>query len=125
MHVTPEKFDKPTVEVVKEQLHETYSKFQDKELGTIVDVLDVLEVSDGIIIPGDGVVYYKSMFKLIVFKPELQEIVYGTIDETTNFGAFIDMGITKGMIHISQTMDNYVSFSKSGSLAGKSGKRSR
>ena len=123
VRVTPEKFDKPTVEAVKEQLHETYSKFQDRELGTVVDVLDVLEVADGIIIPGDGAAYYKSMFKLIVFKPELQEVVYGTIDEITNFGAFINMGITKGMIHISQTMDDYVSFSKSGSLAGKSGKR--
>lgn len=124
VRVEPKLFGLPTADAVKEQLHETYSGFQDKDLGTVVDVLDVLEVQDGIIIPGDGAAYYKSIFKLIVFKPELHEIVYGVIDEITTFGAFMNMGVVKGMIHISQTMDDYVSFSKSGSLAGKSGKRS-
>ena len=44
-------------------------------------------------------------------------------DEITNFGAFINMGVMKGMIHISQTMDDYVSFSKEGTLSGKASKR--
>ena len=124
VRVEPKLFGLKTADAVKEQLQETYANFQDKELGTVVDVLDVLEVTDGIIIPGDGAAYYKSSFKLVVFKPELQEIVYGTIEEITNFGAFIDMSVIKGMIHISQTMDDYVSFSKTGSLSGKSGKKS-
>jgi DNA-directed RNA polymerase subunit E' len=55
---------------------------------------------------------------------DVQEIVYGIIDEITNFGAFINLGVMKGMIHISQTMDDYVSFSKTNTLVGKSGKRS-
>jgi len=37
----------------------------------------------------------------------------------TNFGAFIDMGVMRGMIHISQTMDDYVSFSKNKFTAWK------
>jgi len=36
----------------------------------------------------------------------------------------MDMGVTKGMIHITQVMDDYVSFSKSGTLIAKSGKKS-
>lgn len=124
VRVEPKLFGLDTAEAVKQQLHETYTDFQDKDLGDVIDILEVLEVKDGIIIPGDGAAYYKSRFKLAVFKPELQELVYGQIQEITSFGAFIDMGITRGMIHISQTMDDYVSFSKTGSLAGKDGKRS-
>jgi len=45
------------------------------------------------------------------------------IEEITNFGAFINMGAIRGMIHISQTMDDYVSFSNTGTLTGKDGKR--
>ena len=123
VRVTPEKFGLATADAVKEQLLDTYSGFQDTDLGTVVSVLDVLDVTEGIIIPGDGAAYYKSNFKLVVFKPELQEIVFGTIGEITNFGAFINLGVLQGMIHISQTMDDYVSFSKSGSLAGKDGKK--
>jgi len=124
VRVEPKLFGLATANAVKEQLIETYSNFQDKELGTVVDVLEVLNVEEGIIIPGDGAAYYKSNFKLVVFRPELQEIVYGTVEEITNFGAFIDMGVMRGMIHISQTMDDYVSFSKTGSLTGKDGKKS-
>lgn len=124
VRVTPEKFGLSTAEAVKEQLLDTYSGFQDKDLGAVVSVLEVLNVGDGIIIPGDGAAYYKSLFKLIVFRPELQEIIYGVVEEITNFGAFLNMGAGRGMIHISQTMDDYVSFSKSETLTGKTGKRS-
>ena len=54
----------------------------------------------------------------------MQELIYGTIEEITNFGAFINLGATQGMIHISQTMDDFVSFSKTSTLTGKSSKRS-
>jgi len=124
VRVEPKLFGLPTVEAVDKQLRETYADFYDKEIGKVAAVIEILEVGKGVIIPGDGAAYYKSTFKLLNWKPELQEIVYGVISEITSFGAFIDMGSMKGMIHISQTMDDYVSFSKENSLLGKASKRS-
>jgi len=123
VRVEPKLFGLPTTQAVEDQLKSTYADYYDKELGKVVAVIEVLKVGEGVIIPGDGAAYYNSQFKLLVWKPELQELVYGIIDEITNFGAFINMGAMKGMIHISQTMDDYVSFSKDGSLSGKSSKR--
>ncbi|MBR9702167.1 DNA-directed RNA polymerase [Candidatus Pacearchaeota archaeon] len=123
VRVEPNKFGMDTDAAVRTQLEESYSGFQDKEIGTVVAVLEVKEVKEGIIIPGDGAAYYESTFKLIVFKPELQELVYGQIEEITNFGAFISLGPIRGMIHISQTMDDFVSFSDTGVLTGKDGKK--
>jgi DNA-directed RNA polymerase subunit E' len=123
VRVEPNKFGMDTDAAVRTQLEESYSGFQDKDIGTVVAVLDVLEVKEGIIIPGDGAAYYESTFKLIVFKPELQELVYGTVEEITNFGAFMSMGPIRGMIHISQTMDDFVSYSDTGVLTGKDGKK--
>jgi len=124
VRVEPKLFGMPTSEAVDMQLKETYSDYYDKEIGKVVTVVEVLNVGQGVIIPGDGAAYYNSTFKLLVWKPELQELVYGKIAEITSFGAFIDMGVMRGMIHISQTMDDYVSFSKANSLLGKSSKRS-
>ncbi len=124
VRVEPKLFGLPTTEAVEKQLKEMYADYYDKKLGKVIVVIEVLEVKEGVIIPGDGAAYYNSKFKLLVWKPELQELVYGIISEITNFGAFIDMGIMRGMIHISQTMDDYVSFSKANSLLGKSSKRS-
>lgn len=124
VRVEPKLFGLPTAEAVDKQLRETYTDYYDRELGRVVAVIEVEEVGEGVIIPGDGAAYYNSKFKLLVWKPELQEIVYGIISEITNFGAFIDMGVMRGMIHISQTMNDYVSFSKANSLLGKVSKRS-
>lgn len=123
VRVEPTKFGIDSYDAVKKQLEESYTGFQDKDVGTVVAVLDVISVKEGIVIPGDGAAYYESTFKIIVFRPELQEVVYGTIEEITNFGAFLNIGPIKGMIHISQTMDDFVSFSETGSLLGKDSKR--
>jgi len=124
VRVVPELFSLQVKEAVTKQLEELYNSHISKELGIVIAVLDVLNVSEGIIIPGDGAAYYKSNFKLLVFKPELQELLFGRISEITNFGAFMNIGCIEGMIHISQTMDDYVSFSKSNTLMGKNSKKS-
>ena len=123
VRVEPRLFGLPTIEAVENQLKKIYQDYYDKEIGKVVAIVEVLEVGDGVIIPGDGAAYYNSRFKLVTWKPELHEIVLGIITEIANFGAFIDLGVLKGMIHIGQTMEDYVSVSKTNTLFGKSSKR--
>ena len=123
VRVEPKLFGLKTSNAVARQLQDTYSNYHDKEIGEVIGVISVLEVGDGIIIPGDGAAYYNSQFKLLVWKPELQELVFAIVNEITNFGAFMNLGVMKGMIHISQTMDDYVTFSTTGTLLGKDSKK--
>ena len=83
------------------------------------DEVDIGEVEEGVIIPGDGAGFYETEFELLTFKPELNELVYGKIRDITDFGAFIDIGGVEGMVHVSQSMDDFVSFSKEKVLQGK------
>lgn len=124
VRVEPELFGLPVKESVRKQLKKTYENYIDENLGVVIAVLDVLFVGDGILIPGDAAAYYNSKFKLLIFKPEIQELVFGQVTQITNFGAFVNLGALEAMIHISQTMDDFVSFSKSGTLIGKNTKRS-
>jgi DNA-directed RNA polymerase subunit E' len=124
VRVEPKLFGLPTLEAVEKQLKETYSDYYHKELGKVITVVDVTEVGEGVIIPGDGAAYYSTKFRLLVWKPEIHELAYGIVSEIASFGAFIDLGVMRGMIHISQTMEDYVSFSKTNTLTGKSSKRS-
>ncbi len=123
VRVAPKLFGLLTKDAVEQQLNETYVGKVTKELGFVTKVISAEVVDDGIIVSGDGAPFYKSIFKLLVWKPELHELVYGTINEITNFGAFMQIGPAQGMIHISQTMEDYVSLSKTGTLSGKSSKR--
>ena len=123
IRVPPNLFDLPTKEAVLKQVKKKYDGFINQELGVVVDVLDVDDVGEGVIIPGDGASYFDTTFQLIAFRPELQEVIVGKIRDLADFGAFITLGPIEGMIHISQTMDDFVSFSESKTLQGKESNR--
>ena len=123
VRVEPKLFGLETADAVAKQLQETYADYHDREIGEVIGILNIIEVGDGIIIPGDGAAFYNSKFRLLAWKPELQELISGIVDEITNFGAFVNLGVMKGMIHISQTMDDYVSYSTTNTLLGKDSKK--
>lgn len=123
IRVPPSNFSEETKDAVLKKLNETFQSFVSKDLGIVIGVSEVLSIGDGVIIPGDGAAYYDATFKVLTFRPELQEVVMGKITDITDFGAFIDIGPVDGMIHVSQTMDDFVSFSKSNVLTGKESKK--
>ena len=124
IRVPPNLFGLPLEEAVIKRIKAKYSGFISKDLGIVIDVSGMKDIGEGIIIPGDGASYYDVSFELLTFKPEMQEVVAGKIKDIAEFGAFINIGPIDGMIHISQTMDDFVSFSKDKTLLGKESKRS-
>ncbi len=123
IRVPPNLFSLPLEEAVIKRIKAKYSGFISKDLGIIIDVSGMKDIGEGVIIPGDGASYYDVAFELLTFKPEMQEVITGKIKDIAEFGAFINIGPIDGMIHISQTMDDFVSFSKDKTLAGKESKR--
>lgn len=123
IRVPPSSFAEETKDAVLTRLNEKFDGYMSKDLGIVIGVSEVITIDDGVIVPGDGAAYYDTTFKLLTFKPELQEVVLGKINDITDFGAFINIGPVDGMIHVSQTMDDFVSFSKSNVLTGKESKR--
>lgn len=119
VRVSPEFFGLARKDAILQQVKKSFEGYVSKDLGIVIDVAKVNDVKDGVIIPGDGAAYFESEFELLTFRPELQEIVLGSIKDIADFGAFISIGPIEGMIHISQTMDDFVSFSKDKTLMGK------
>lgn len=124
IRVPPELFNSDTNEAVLQQLNKQFEGFISKDFGFVIAVSSIVNIGDGVIIPGDGAAYYETSFKLFTYKPELQEVVLGRVLEITDFGAFVNIGALDGMVHVSQTMDDYVTFSKSNVLTGKETKKS-
>ena len=124
IRVNPELFNIDLKLAVIKQIKQQYDGFISKDLGIVIDVADIQEIKDGIIIPGDGAPYYETIFELLTYKPELQEVCLGKVRDIADFGAFVTLGPMEGMVHVSQTMDDFVSFSKDKVLLGKESKRS-
>ena len=123
IRVPPDMFSLPVEEAVIKRIKKKYDGYISKDLGIIIDVAELAEIGEGIIIPGDGAPYYQVRFNLLTFKPEMHEVILGKIKDIADFGAFINLGPIDGMIHVSQTMDDFVSFSKDKVLTGKDSKR--
>ena len=78
----------------------------------------------GKIIPGDGAAYHKVNFSLLTFRPKIQEIVEGEVVEIADFGAFVRIGPIDALLHVSQLMDDFISYDeKQGVLIGKETRR--
>lgn len=119
IRVPPRMFGAGKKEAVLANLKSSYEGYISKELGFVINVVSVGTIKEGVIIPGDGAGFYETEFELLTYKPELNELVYGKIRDITDFGAFVDIGGVEGMVHISQSMDDFVSFSKDKVLQGK------
>ena len=124
IRIPPDRFGAPLNEAGREQLGIKYEGMVDPEFGYVMAVTDIEVNPVGKIIPGDGATYHKVSFSLLTFYPKLQEIVEGEVVEMADFGAFVRVGPIDALLHVSQLMDDFISYDeKQGVLMGKETKR--
>lgn len=124
IRIPPETFGNPLEAVGYQQVKAKYEGVVDETLGYVIAVTGVEVSSIGKIIPGDGAAYHKVNFSLLTFYPKIQEVVEGEVVEIADFGAFVRIGPIDALLHVSQLMDDFISYDeKQGVLLGKETKR--
>jgi len=124
VRIPPSLFGKTLKKAAMNILKEKYESMINADLGYIIMILDAKINGMGKMIPGDGGTFHKVEFDALTFYPKLQEIVQGEIVDITDFGAFVRIGPTDALLHLSQVMDDFLNSDvKSGMiLAKQSGK---
>jgi len=124
VRIPPDKFGQNLKEAAIGELTKRYEGIISKELGYVIAVVSVEIEPVGKILPGDGATYHSVVFELLTYKPELQEIVEGEIIEIGDYGAFVRIGPVEALLHISQVMDDYITYDeRQGVLTGKESRR--
>ena len=95
---------KAAVDILKSK----YESMINADLGYIIMIMDAKVDSMGKMIAGDGGTFHKVEFDALTFYPKLQEIVQGELVDITDFGAFVRIGPTDALLHLSQVMDDYL-----------------
>jgi DNA-directed RNA polymerase subunit E' len=108
VRVPPEQFGRPLEQVAIDALKAKYESMITPEFGFAILVKDVKVDPTGKIVLGDGASYHKVSFTLLTFYPKIQEIVEGEVVEITDFGAFVRIGPTDALLHLSQIIDDYL-----------------
>ena len=119
-HRLGEELEKVILNVLQEQLEGSI----DKDLGIFIAVTKVLKIGEGDLIPGDGAIYYDVTFDALLLRLALQEVIEGSVVETTSFGAFVSLGPIDAMLHVSQISDDFISYDeKNGRLVCQESRR--
>ncbi len=108
VRVPPDKFGLKLKKVALDVLRAKYESTINSDMGYVIQITDVDIDSIGKIIPGDGARYHKVQFSVLSFFPMLQELIEGEIVEITDFGAFVRIGPTDALLHLSQITDDYL-----------------
>ena len=116
--LSPDLFDGDLQESIHEQIMRNYANKTTEDLGLVITVLDVHTIGEGFKLPEDPSRHYVVEFTLLTYKPELHEVIEGKVSSVTNFGVFVNMGVLDGLLHLSQTMVDQVSFSNTGVILG-------
>lgn len=110
IRIPPERFGDPFEEIAYGVLKARYEGMVTEDLGYIILVTEMKVEPIGKIIPGDGATYHRATFTLLTFYPEIQEIAEGEVVETEDFGAFVRIGPIDALLHVSQIMDDFMSY---------------
>lgn len=80
IRVPPTLFAQPTLTSVHSEIDKEYPNRVIMDVGLVVCRLgDALEVGDGVCVAGDGGAHYEVVFRLLVFRPFVDEVCVGTI----------------------------------------------
>ncbi len=110
--VPPESFGENLEEVALKELSKRYESTIDKDMGIILSVFNVRNISDGILYPNDPATHHEVEFDVLAYIPYPDEIVAGEVSELAEFGAFVKIGPIDGLVHVSQIANEFLSFDR-------------
>ena len=108
VRVEPLDFSETLNKMAEKVLKLKYESTLSPDFGYVVLIIGVKADKVGKILPSDGATYHTVNFKLLTYLPKLQEVVEGDVVEITEFGAFIRIGPTDALLHLSQITDEYL-----------------
>ena len=124
VRIPPERLGEPLETVAQELTRRTLEGKVGADKTLTLVASNIQPEGEGRIVHGDGAVFQRVKYDALVFAPQLQELVEGTVVEILKFGAFIRFGPLDGLLHISQVMDDRVDVDEEGQrLIGKDSKR--
>ena len=108
VRIPPTLFGTTLKKAAENILKSKYESMINQDLGYIIMIMGAKVEPLGKMIPGDGGTFHRVEFLALTFYPKLQEIVNGELVDITDFGAFVRIGPTDALLHLSQVMDDYL-----------------
>ncbi|PVG02100.1 hypothetical protein CPB86DRAFT_752314 [Serendipita vermifera] len=77
--LAPHTFGLDTAETLSRELNKKYANRILHDIGLVISVFDLLKCTEGKVRYGDGCLWYKVDFRLVVFRPFISEVLVGKV----------------------------------------------
>ena len=89
-------------------LRKRHERLMERDVGIVLAVFNVRDISDGYIMPGDPSTHHDVTFDMLAFNLEVGEILMGEVSELVDFGCFVRLGPIDGLVHLSQITNDFI-----------------
>lgn len=123
--VPPKYIGQDISKATAEMLRAKYERTLDRDMGIVLAVYNIRDISDGFILPADPNVHHNLTFDLLAFRLDVEEVVIGEVSELADFGLFVRLGPIDGLVHLSQITSDFITYDrKAGVFVSRNTKRS-
>ena len=108
--ILPENLGKPTLEAIVEVIERLYVDKVIRDLGLVITLYDVVSVEGGTVYPGEGSAHFKVVFRVVVFRPFVGEVLEATLKRSDEEGLRVSLGFFDDVFvpaHLLQDPSNF------------------
>jgi len=117
LRIAPSAFALPTATSINIELDKKYPNRVIYDSGLCICRWgDPLQIGDGICVPGDGGAYYEVVFRLLIFRPFVDEVCVGKIVQSSADGIRVSLGFFSDVYIPSYWMLNPSEYDKEAGL---------
>ena len=92
VRIEPKMFGREMPEVVTDVLNAKLANKVLKDVGLVISLFDIIEIGESHVMAGDGASHTKVTFRVLVFRPFIEEVLTGRIKSSTKEGVTLNLG---------------------------------
>ena len=85
VRLDPNTFERELPEALSEALTEKLANKVLKDVGLVIALWDILSIGDSFLFPGDGASHTRVEFRILVFRPFMEEVLTGKVIAIINW----------------------------------------
>ncbi|KAI9567105.1 RNA polymerase III subunit Rpc25-domain-containing protein [Boletus coccyginus] len=95
--VLPANFGVPPHQAITDEINKKYANRVLHDVGLCICVFDLVEVGEGKVRYGDGCLWYKAKFRMVVFRPFASEVILAKVKSSDEEGIRLSVGFFDDM----------------------------
>ncbi|GAA5893126.1 hypothetical protein JCM6882_003892 [Rhodosporidiobolus microsporus] len=103
-------FAKDPADAIREEIHRRYANRVIPNVGLCISLLDILSTSEGAVMYGDGCYYYRTEFRLIIFRPYIGEAILAKVKSQSPEGIVVTVGFFDDILIPPTLLPDYSTF---------------